>query len=326
MSEGLLWLITGAAFLLGMFYSGSETALIAADRIRLRHLAGRGDRRARDVLGLVESPGYFLSAVLVGTNLAVIGCTTAFTAIATRHYGDSGPAIATLILVPGVLLFNEIIPKGLFLSYANRSALLAIGPLRALTRLFHPVVWLFSRAADGLTRMLPAHSGGRRIDMTMEELFFHIGDSYEAGLIAPETTALVDRAMALKKLCARDVMVPLDDVVMLDGDARAETYGEVFAREGFSRLPVFSALRDHVVGVMSVHEYLTAPDREALRDGLSAPYSVGLDTPIVDVLLRMREQGRHMAMIHDPEGVVVGMVTMEDILEPFVGAIADEFH
>lgn len=326
MSDGWLWFITVAAFVLGMFYSGSETALIAADRIRLRHLAAHGDRRARDVLSLVESPGYFLSAVLVGTNLAVIGCTTAFTAIATRRFGDSGPLIATLILVPGFLLFNEIIPKGLFLSYANRSALLSIGPLRALTRILHPVVWLFSRAADGLTRMLPAHAEGRRIDMTMEELFFHIGDSHEAGLIAPETTALVDRAMALKKLCARDVMVPLDDVVMLDGDARAATYGEVFAREGFSRLPVYRGRHDNVVGVMSVHEYLTSPDSEALRDGLAAPYRIALETPIVDVLLRMREQGRHMAMIHDTRGAIVGMTTMEDILEPFVGAIADEFH
>jgi putative hemolysin len=326
MSDGLLWLIAAAAFVLGMFYSGSETAFIAADRIRLRHLAGKGDRRARLALDLVEKPGYFLSAVLVGTNLAVIGCTTTVTAIATRHYGEDGPLIATLVLVPGFLLFNEIIPKGLFLSYANRAALLSIGPLRVLTRVLHPVVWMFSRAADAMTRALPASEHSRRIDMSMEELLFHIGDSHDAGLLEPETTAMVDRAIALKKLCARDVMVPLASVVMLDDAVPVDDYAEIFAREGFSRMPVFRGDRSRVVGVISVHEYLTAADRELLRDTLREPYTVVLDTPIVDVLLRMREQGRHMAMVRDGDGELVGMITMEDILERFVGAIADEFH
>jgi CBS domain containing-hemolysin-like protein len=315
MSDGLLTVIACTAFVLGMFYSGSETAFIAADRIRLRHLAGKGDRRAARALDLVGKPGYFLSAVLVGTNLAVIGCTSTVTAIATRHYGENGP-----------LLFNEIIPKGLFLSYANRAALLAIGPLRILTRFLHPVVWMFSRAADALTRALPADEHSRRIDMTMEELLFHIGDSHDAGLLEPETTAMVDRAIALKELRPRDVMVALDDVVMLDADAPVDSYADVFAREGFSRMPVYRGERGHVVGVMSVHEYLTATDRETLRDGLREPYTVALETPIVDVLLRMREQGRHMAMVRDQSGLVVGMTTMEDILERFVGAIADEFH
>jgi putative hemolysin len=326
MNDLTLWVIAATAFALGSFYSGAETAFIAADRIRLRHLAGKGDRRAQNALALVERPGYFLSAVLVGTNLAVIGCTATFTAIATRHHGDAGPLIATAVLVPGFLLFGEIIPKGLFLSYANRAALLSIGPLRALTRVFDPIVRLFSAAADGLTRALPARDEAQQPGMTMEELLFHIGDSREAGLLPAETTALVDRAIDLKSLRARDVMTPLDEVVMVDADAPVESYATVFAKEGFSRLPVFRARRSNVVGVLSVHEYVTSADREALRAGLLPPYQIALDTPIVDVLLRMRERGRHMAMIRDDSGVVVGMTTMEDILERFVGAIADEFH
>lgn len=326
MSDLTLWIIAVTAFVLGMFYSGSETAFIAADRIRLRHLAGKGNRRARHALALVEKPGYFLSAVLVGTNLAVIGCTTTFTAIATRHFGESGPLVATAILVPFFLLFNEIIPKGLFLSYANRAALLSIGPLRALTRILHPIVITFSAAADALTRALPASKDAQQPGMSMEELLFHIGDSREAGLLPAETTKLVDRAIELKALRARDVMTPLADTVMVDADAPVGSYAEVFAREGFSRLPVYRGERNDVVGVVSVHEYVTASDREALRAGLQAPYMIGLDTPIVDVLLRMRERGRHMAMIHDEGGVVVGMTTLEDILERFVGAITDEFH
>jgi len=325
-SESILWGITCVAFVLGAFYSGSETAFIAVNRVRMRHLAARGDRRAQRVLEMLEDPEHFLSAVLVGTNVAIIGCTSVFTAIATRHFGDNGTTIATLILVPVVLVFNEILPKGVFLYWANRAALLSVNPLWALTTILSPVVKVFSLVTAAMTRALPAGKHGRRINMTMEELLFHIGDSREAGLIAPETTTLVDRAMDLKGLTAKDVMVPLDDVVMVDADAPIEDYAEVFARERFSRFPLYRGERSNVVGVMSIHEYITAPDREALRDRLTPPYRVSLDAPIVDVLFRMREQGRHMAMIHDEGGVVVGMATMEDILERFVGAIADEFH
>jgi CBS domain containing-hemolysin-like protein len=326
MGESVLWMVSVVAFVFGAFYSGSETAFIAANRVRMRHLAARGNRRAQHVLDMLSDPERFLSAVLVGTNFAVIGCTTAFTAISTRRYGDDGATIATLILVPFFLIFNEIIPKGLFLYYSNRAALLSVEPLRAFTVVLGPVVAAFSWATATLTRVLP--SGGRvpRVNMTMEELLFHIGDSSEAGLLAPETTALVDRAIALKNLCARDVMVPIEETVMVDADAPVDSYADVFAREGFSRFPVHRGERRNVTGVMSVHEYMTTADRETLRERLAPPYRISLDTPIVDVLFRMREQGRHMAMIHDADGVIVGMATMEDILERFVGAIADEFH
>jgi len=325
-SESLLWLIALVAFVLGAFYSGSETAFIAANRVRMRHLAARGNRRAQRVIDMLADPERFLSSVLVGTNFAVIGCTSTFTAIATRHFGGDGATVATLILVPVILIFNEIIPKGVFLYYANRAALLSVGPLHATTVVLAPVVRAFSWATSVLTRVLPSGGHATRVNMTMEELLFHIGDSREAGLLAPETTALVERAIALKNLCARDVMVPLDDIVMVDADAPVDSYAEVFAREGFSRFPLHRGERHNVVGILSVHEYMTTPDRESLRSRLSAPYRISLDTPIVDVLFRMREQGRHMAMIQDADGVVAGMATMEDILERFVGAIVDEFH
>lgn len=326
MSDGSLIMIAVVAFVLGAFYSGSETAFIAADRIRLRHLAGRGNRRAQRVLALVDEPEFFLSAVLVGTNLAVIGCTTVFTALVTRRYGESGDTIATLVLVPMFLVFNEIIPKGLFLYYANRAALLSVDVLRVLTTLFYPVVKLFSLFADLMTRALPERDNAGRLNVSMEEMLFHIGDSQEAGLIAPETSLLVERAVELKGLTARDVMTPLDRIVMLDADQPADSYGVVFAREGFSRCPVYRGERTNVLGVMSVHEYMSAGDPARLRDNLIPPYAISVDTPIVDVLFEMRERGRHMAMVTDAAGVVVGMTTLEDILERFVGAIADEFH
>ncbi len=325
MSDQGLILISVVAFVLGAFYSGSETAFIAADRLRLRHLASTGDRRARRVLDLLENPRHLLSAVLVGTNLAIIGCTTTFTALAARHFGSNSATIATLILVPVTLVFNEILPKGVFLYYATRTALASVDVIRGLTWVLYPIVRAFSILSETLTRFLPITHSSRLLNVSTEELLFHIGDSRGAGLIAPETTALIDRAIELKELSMRDVLTPLDRVVMLDGDVRFEEQAAVFTREGFSRYPVYRGERTHIVGIVSVHEYVTARDREALRRNLRPPYAVSADARLSDVLLQMREGGRHMAVIRDRAGTAIGMTTLDDVLKRLVGVIVDEF-
>lgn len=326
MNEAVLWLIAVVAFALGAFYSGSETALIACDRIRMRHLANKRNKRAQMVLDLIDDPQYFLSAVLVGTNLAVVGCTATFTAICTGRFGEPGSTVATVILVPVFLIFNEIIPKGIFLYYANRAALAAVYPLRVFSAVLYPVVKFFSTIADTLMRLLPGKASSRRLRITMEELLFHIGDSGEAGLISPETSSLARRAIELKDLRARDVMVPLDSVVMVEYGSTLEEFAQLFAAVGYSRLPVFRSERGNVVGILSVHELMKDRGADDLRGNLRPPYTISIDTPIIEVLFQMKEQGRHMGMIEDEQHLVVGMTTLEDILEKFVGAIADEFN
>jgi len=322
-SDRVLWIVALATIMLSAFYSGSETAFIACDRIRIRHLADRGNANARRVLAMLDNPGHLLSSVLVGNNLANVACTTVVTAIFTHHYGARGASIATVILVPVMLIFAEIIPKALFLTYTSRAALASVNLLRFLTRLLYPVVWAFATLSDLLARLLPGGDDERA--MQAEDVLFHIADSREAGLIAPETKSLVDRALALQDLRARDVLVPLEKVVMLDADAPSESYAPAVAHEGFSRFPLYRGARSNVVAIMSVHEYMTAPDVDKLRDELLPPERVSADTPITDILVSMRERGRHMVLI-ESDGTTTGMTTLEDILERFVGAIADEFH
>jgi putative hemolysin len=326
MSDGLLATLAAIAFVFGAFYSGSETAFLSVSRIRLRHLAARGNQRAQRALDMLEDPGHLMSAILVGTNTAVTACTTATTAIATRHFGDSGATIATAFLVPTFLLFNEIIPKGIFLYYANRAVVMSVDILRTLTRFLHPIVIAFARTVNAITSLLPAPHEVRISEVNAEEMVYHIADSREAGLISPETKALADRALELRELRVRDLYTPLDEVVMLDGNDPPESYGAVFAREGFSRFPVFRGERSNVIAVVSAHEYMTSPDPAALLEEMPPPDRVPLDQPLVDLLLRMRVSGRHMVVVHDASGIVVGMTTLEDILERVVGAIADEFH
>jgi CBS domain containing-hemolysin-like protein len=233
--------------------------------------------------------------------------------------------VVTAVLVPVWLFFNQIIPKGLFLGYATQAAVSFADAVRVLSSVMFPVVRPLAWLTEALTRSLPVSPSSRHLNVTMEELLFHIGDSKSAGLIAPETTALIDRAIEMKELSMRDVMTPIESVVMLDADSPMDSYAQVIARDGFSRYPVYRGRREHVMGVLSVHEYVTAPDREALRENLRSPFFVSESDRISDVLVQMREGGRHMAMIRDASGRLVGMTTLDDILERLVGSIVDEF-
>ena len=326
MSVESLAIISAVAFLLAAFFAGAETAMIAADRVKIRHLAAKGNKPAAALLELFADPGYFLSLVLIGTNLGEIGCASTFTAIVVSYLGDSGATVATAILVPVLLIFGEIIPKGLFLFYADRAAILSIYPLKFFGILLFPVVRLLSGASKALMRVFRAKTVDPRMQMTAKELLFHLTESRDAGLIPKDTLTLASRAFEFLELKAGDVMIPVRDVVMVEDGKDIEEYERVFFEVRFTRLPVYRGSRDVVVGIMSIQGVLEARGSRGVSQALEEPYEVGLDTPVSEILVRMRNQGGHMAMVRGREGEIAGMTTLEDVVERLVGAMSDEFH
>jgi len=325
-SVEVLTIISIVAFLLTGFFSGAETAMIAADRVKIRHLAAKGNKGAAALLELLVNPGYFLSLVLVGTNLGAIGCATTFTAIVVSHLGDKGVTIATVILVPVLLVFGEIIPKGLFLLYADRAAIWSIYPLRIFGVALFPVVRLLSGASNSLMKVFHATSVDPRMQMTAEELLFHIKESRDAGIIPKDTLTMASRAFEFLDLKAGEVMIPLCEVVMVEEGKTLDEYEKVFFKTRFSRLPVYRGSRDVVLGILSIQGLLETRGSRDVSDAMEEPYEVGIDAPVSEILVRMRQQGCHMAMVRGPAGDVVGMTTLEDVVERLVGAMSDEFH
>lgn len=320
-------LIVAALFLfvVGIIASGCETAFFAADRIRLRHIAATGSRRAQRALDLSTDPERVLTTLLAIYTLAEVGCSAVCTALAARWFGASATTVVTIVLVPVWLIFNQIIPKALFLSYATAATVVFGDAIRAGSMLLMPLVRPVARATEAMTEAVPGGKAQEDLHVSMEELLVHIADSRSAGLLAPETTAFIERAIGLKSLSVRDLMTPLAGVTMLDADAPVDSYTAVIAREKFSRYPVYRGSRSHVIGIVSVHEYVTAPDREALRDSLREPYFVAENARISDIMVHMREAGRHMVMVRDAAGNLVGMTTLDDVLKRVVGVIVDEF-
>lgn len=326
MSIDMMILVTLVAFFAAAFFAGSETAIIASQRIRLRHLADKGDRRARLVLQYRRNPEYFLSIVLVGTNLGMIGCTATFTGIMVTLFGDRGASIATLILVPTLLIFQEILPKAVFLYYSDRLAMLSVLPLRLFAVAMFPIIKSISSFSNLLARMFGVGRMDRKMTMTMQELLFHLQGSTEAGLISADTMELAERASEMTQFTAGDVMVALEDVVMAPAGLRRSEYREIFVRERFSRLPIFDGERGNVIGFLAIHSLLKARGADEYDVRLDPPYVVTARSPVVGMLGRMKDQGGHMAMVRGTGGSIVGMTTLEDILERLVGAITDEFH
>lgn len=325
MSDATLGMIALVSFILGAFFSGSETAFIASSRIRLRHLAQRGNRRAQMVLHLLDNPQLLMSSVLIGTNLAVIGCTTTFTAIVVRHTGESGASIATLVLVPLFLVFNELLPKALFLYYGSRAAVGAVIPLRLFTAILYPLVKLFSLLTAALMRLMRLDRHKRELLVTRDELLFHLEDSREAGLISAETMGMAERAVELRQVTAGDLIIPLDEIVMVPDGLTLEEYGDNFARTDFTRLPVYRGDRNTVVGILSIHNLIRAGDPRVGKLEYETPYFVEKDASIVRMLYYMKTHGCQMALVTDGDELI-GMLTLENILERLVGSIADEFH
>ncbi|MDH3215519.1 MAG: CNNM domain-containing protein [Candidatus Krumholzibacteria bacterium] len=326
MSVEVLSVISAVAFLIAAFSAGAETAIIACDRVRLRHRAGKGDNRARLLLQYIKNPEYLFSIVLIGTNLGMIGCTTTFTAIMIHYFGDSGATIATAILVPSLLIFQEILPKGVFLYYADRASVLSILPLKLFAITLYPVIRGFAEFTNFLAAAFGVRKMDRKVRMTMQELLFHLESSTRAGAIPSDTMQLASRAVELIDFSAKDVMLPLDKVVMAEEGMTTEEYRQIFAQEHFSRLPIFRHDRQNVVGYLSIHNLLRAGHSRRGAPVIESPYLVSMDTPIVGMMIRMKNQGCHMAMIRDEQGAILGMTTLEDILEQLVGAIVDEFH
>ncbi len=326
MNVPVLPIVSLASFLLAAFFAGAETAIIAADRVKIRHLAAKGNKPAGDLLELFASPGDTLSLVNVATNLGVIGCTSTFTAILVARYGNSGAVISTAILVPVLLIFEEIIPKGVFLYYANRAAIFSVYALKFFGVILFPLVRLFSLFSNGLLKLLRAGTADSSVRMSAEELLFHLKESRDAGLIPKDTLTLASRVFELLRLQAKDVMIPISDVVMVQEGMDIEEYEKAFSETRFSRLPVYRGSKNSFAGILSIQSLLEARGPQEGPPVLEEPYAVDADTPVSEILVRMQNQGCHMAMVRGKDGAFVGMTTLDDVLVYLVGALSDEFH
>jgi CBS domain containing-hemolysin-like protein len=329
---GALTLVTNA------FFVGAEFALISVRRSQIEPAAVKGNRRAKAALWALEH----LSAMLATAQLGITVSSLVLGAVAEpaiahlleppfHALGVPEPLIHPIAFVIALtlatylhMLIGEMVPKNIALAAPAQTALLLGPPLVAVTRALRPVVFGINAFANGLLRLLKVEPKDEVAAVfTDDELARLVKDSSAAGLLDPADGELLQDALELGKRPVGDIMVPLARVATVAHDTTPRRLERTASEHGYSRLPV-TGPGDELLGYLHIKDALAAEHRDQPfpRAALHPITRIGLETPLDDAMTAMRAAHTHLAAVTGSRGTVIGLVTMEDVLEELVGAAA----
>jgi Mg2+/Co2+ transporter CorB len=311
--------------LISGFFSISETSMMALNRYRLKHLASQGHRGARLAQHLLSQVDKLLGVVLLGNNLVNAFSAALVTVITFRLLGENEWAvtIGTLAVTFAILVFSEVTPKVIGATYPERIALPASFILTPLLKLTRPIVWfvnLFVRALLWLLRINPEPEGGHKL--SLEELRSLVLES--SSFFPQKHRSILMNLFDLEDITVDDVMTPRKRIEAIDIDGPIEEAQRQIATSYHTRLPAYKGHLDEIVGIIHVrklmnllkHGELTRENLErVLRDG----YYIPSGTPLLSQLQRFQESREKLGLVVDEYGELMGLVTVEDILEELIG-------
>jgi putative hemolysin len=309
------------ALLFSAFFSGSETALISARRIKLEVWMHQGRKGAKQAYEFIYHPERFLTTILVGNNIAIIAASSLL-AIYLESFmnGITITAVSSLFL----LFFGEILPKSIARDKATNITLYSTFILQFFYFLLYPVIWLVKSVSHLLLKILGLESQSIKRFFTRKDLEMLIRESEPSGLLDIEERGLISRFILRGNQKVLEIMVPRTDITRVQISESINSVIEVFKKTGFSRLPVTGKKVDDIRGIITAKDMLLQKPQnitEVLREALFIP-----ETARVGNLLNQLQKKRiGMAIVVDEYGGTAGLVTLEDIMEEFFGDIQDEF-
>lgn len=309
--------------ILSAYFSATETAFTSLNRIKIKNMAEDGDKRARQVLGLVEEFDKVLSTILIGNNIVNIANTAVATVFFVNLYGNYGPTVATVVMTITVLIFGEISPKNLAKDRPESFAMFSAPILSILMMVFAPVNWIFSQWKK-LLFLIFRRKGEDAI--TEDELITMVEEAETAGSLESDQSELIQNAIEFDALKAEDVLTPRVEIEAIDIESSEDEIAEQFLKTGFSRLPVYKDDLDSILGVLNqkdFHNYIYHKEK-TVSDFIKPVVFVGESMSAAELLKRMQKEKCQIAIVVDEYGGTTGLVAMEDILEELVGEIYDE--
>ncbi len=319
--NGILVLSLIALVALSAFFSASETAYTSLNRARLKSMAGGGDKRAEKALRLSEDYDRLLSGILVGNNIVNILSASLATVLFVRLVGGAGVTLSTVVMTVVVLMFGEIAPKSIAKDRPEPIALAFYPALSFIIRLLTPVIFLTSCWQKLVYRVFkPSQERG----ITEEELITIVEEAENEGEIDEHESELIRSAIEFGDLTAEDILTPRVNLTAVSVEDSPEEVARAFEESGRSRVPVYEDTIDNIVGILHEKDFYRLRDSKPLREMMTAPLCVVPSTQLGVLLKLLQKTKNHMAVVVDEYGGVVGIVTMEDILEELVGEIWDE--
>ncbi|WP_133488306.1 HlyC/CorC family transporter [Aliiroseovarius marinus] len=321
---------------LSAFFSGSETALTAASRGKLRSRADKGDRGANRALNITEDNERLIGSVLLGNNLVNILATSLATALFTRLFGDSGVALATLVMTLLVLIFAEVLPKTYAITRPEMAASRASGPIALIILVFAPIVSAVRVITRGVLRLFGVETDpDSHILAVREEIMGAIALGHSEGTVEKEDRDRLLGALDLGDRAVEEIMLHRSQIEMIDADAPAVEVLEQILDSRHTRLPIYRDEPENIIGVIHAKDLsrsMYAFQREGKQieefDVLQVamePYFIPETTTLDDQMREFLKRHTHFALVVDEYGSLEGLITLEDILEEIVGEITDEF-
>ena len=321
-------LITLVALLsLSAFFSMSEAAFLAINKVRLRHLMQRGSAAGKLVYHLLTQLDRLITTLLISNNLVNVVISVLATLVCVNLLGvDHGPIVAAALVTILLLVVGEITPKLFAASHADRVALIFARPVQWLIQLMHPLVRLFMRLSHWIIRLLGGQKLPRSPLVTEEELKTMIEMGREAGVLAEDELRMLHRIFEFSDSLVKEVMVPREEIAAIDLEAKPDQLLDVLIEEGHSRIPVYRGSLDQIVGVVYARDLLAMARHGGLfvlSDLIRPIVSVPETKRIAELLSEFQRDHTQIAIALNAKGSTSGLVTIEDVLEEIVGEIRE---
>jgi CBS domain containing-hemolysin-like protein len=324
--DGLLIGLLVLFFILAIVFAAAEMALARVSDVRVRTMAEEGHRRARRLMSLLEALPQVINAILLAVLVVQIGAATITGLLAERWFSNIGIVIASVVLTIALFVYTEAIPKTYAFRHPTRVALALTYPVSFLEFVLRPIV-------KGLVWFADLHAPGSGVSLaptiTERELLSLAADAEQEGEITPIDRHLIERAFRLGDRTAEEVMVPRIDIVAVPANESVDDAVTLAVQTGHRRLIVYEDDLDQITGVVYLRDLVRATGAEPPQsvEVLTQPALVVSEWKrVVELLRDMQAQGTHLAVVVDEFGGTAGIVTIEDIAEELLGAVADEGH
>ncbi len=318
-------IIIAVCVILSAFFSCVETAFSCANRIRLKTYADNGNKKALTALWVIDNFDKVLTAILIGNNVVNLGCSSIATVLCMNIFGDIGAAVATGATTLLVLTFGEVIPKCFGKEASDSIALYTGSILKYMTYVLTPFVYFFISIKSAVMKI--ANIKKDQPSVTEDELKYIIESIEEEGILEEQESEMVQSALEFDEKTALEILTPRVDVVLIDADDDPDTIHNTIITERYSRIPVYQDNIDNIIGILHTRDYLEqlsqnkTPD---IKELVTEAHFIYKSRKLSDILSDFKQKQLHIAIVTDEYGGMLGIVTMEDLLEELVGEIWDE--
>ncbi|HLL27868.1 MAG TPA: HlyC/CorC family transporter [Xanthobacteraceae bacterium] len=318
--------------LASFFFSGSETALTASSRARMHALAQHGDKRAKIINRLLAAREQLIGAILLGNNVAAVAASSLATGILLLWFGEVGIFYATAIMTVIIVVFAEVMPKTVAINHPDRVSLMIARPIYWIVRVLSPVTITIEKIVGWSLRLL-----GVKLRTTENVLSGHdelrgaVDLLHREGEVKKDDRDMFGGVLDLRELEVSDVMIHRTKMATINADDPPEKVVSEVLASAYTRLPIWRGTPENIVGVIHAKDLLRELDAvggDESKIDIAAialePWFVPDTTSLADQLKAFRKRKTHFALVVDEYGEVMGLVTLEDIIEEIVGDISDE--